>query len=141
MTGVLDKKYGELLKLKQPHVIRNQSDYDQMSALAKELVMKQNRSTQETELLKLVGVLIDQWQKNRPAQLPKATPLDVLEYLMEENNHKAADLCNNGITDKGTLSKILTGNLAISKSVAMRLAKLYKVNPALFISFESSATS
>ncbi len=135
MRAALDKEYGKLLSLKQPHVIENQADYDQMQALAKELVMKKNRTTHETNLLKLVGVLVDQWQRLHPAELPEATPRDVLEFLMEENGHKAADLCERKITDKGTLSKILSGDLGISKTIAVRLAKLYKVDPALFITF------
>ncbi len=55
---------------------------------------------------------------------------------MGENNHKSADLCAMQIIDKGTLSKILSGKIKISNEVAMRLAKLYKTNPLLFINFD-----
>jgi hypothetical protein len=57
------------------------------------------------------------------------------EYANEANGHCATDLYEKGITDKGTLSKILSGRLSISNTVAFRLGQLYSVNPALFVSF------
>jgi len=136
MTAVVEKQaYGKLLSEKLPHVISSKKDYDEMRELAKELIIAKKRTAAETELLKLVGVLIDQWQSRQP-RLPKAGPTEILEYLMEEHSHRAADLCDAGIADKGTLSKILSKKIKISNEIAMRLAKFYKTDPTLFITFE-----
>jgi antitoxin component HigA of HigAB toxin-antitoxin module len=136
MTALLDKKaYGKLLSAKLPHVITSQGEYKEMSALARELMLKgPKKNPSEIELLKLVGILIDVWQKSQP-QVPKVSPREVLEFLMEANGHCATDLYEKGITDKRTLSKILSGRLSISNTVAFRLGQLYSVNPALFVSF------
>ncbi len=79
--------------------------------------------------------MLDQWQKNQ-VQLPKSTPAKVLEFLMESNEHRITDLANKEIADKGTLSKILSGQIKVSNEVAKRLADLYGVSPLVFIAFE-----
>ena len=136
MTATLDKKaYGKLLSSKLPHLISSPSEYDEARNVVRELMVKKDRTTAERELLKLYGLLLDQWQKSQ-LQLPKTTPAKVLEFLMESNEHRITDLANKEIADKGTLSKILSGQIKVSNEVAKRLSDLYKVSPLIFITFE-----
>jgi len=132
MTAVLDKKaYGKLLTKTLPHVITSAKEHKEMLSRAEELMLNTKRSASETELLKLVVALIEDWERN--IKLPEdVSPVDVLKFLMEAHKHQPSDLW--GIIDKSTLSNILSeARPSISKAVAKTLGDFYHVSPGVFI--------
>ena len=59
----------------------------------------------------------------------KSSPAEMLEFLMEENGLKPADLP----IPASRVSEILAGKRDISKAQAIALAERFKVSPAVFI--------
>ncbi|MBI4533888.1 MAG: transcriptional regulator [Candidatus Melainabacteria bacterium] len=127
------RKYKRLISQQLPHVIESKEEHEKALNLVYELMTKgTTRSPEETALLKLLNVLISDYER-RLNLFPTddVSPLDVLRHLMESNNHTAKDLW--GIADKAVISKILSAERSISKSVAKGLAEFYNVPAGLFI--------
>lgn len=75
----------------------------------------------------LVELVRDYEQANFP--MKKSTPAEMLEFLMEENELKPADLP----LPASRVSEILTGKRDVSKTQAVALGEFFRVSPALFI--------
>jgi HTH-type transcriptional regulator / antitoxin HigA len=63
--------------------------------------------------------------------IPDASPRDLLEFLMEQQGLKQEDLAD--CAPQSRISEILSGKRTISKEIAKRLAKRFKVSVNLFI--------
>lgn len=116
-----------------PRVIESKSDHEKAFALAVSLIDKaDNRSAEETALLRLLSVLIESYESKKfmPAA-DDASGVDALKHLMESNGHTAKDLW--AFADKAVISKILAGDRAISKNFAKALAAFYSVPASVFI--------
>ena len=133
MSAVLNKsRYGKLLAFALPEVIETSEAHIRACTLVKKLLIKDVLSPEEIKLLKLLTALIVAYEKEKYPNWGNASPLDVLEHLMDSNGHTAKDLWG-VIGDKGTVSKVLNGHRSISKLQAKQLAKFYSVSPATFI--------
>jgi HTH-type transcriptional regulator/antitoxin HigA len=126
--------YAALLKKYCPRVIETKRDYRRMCKQASELLLLGDEiSEEEILIVKLLGTLIQAYEREHfNFGTEDVTPLRVLKHLMEANEHTARDLWD-VIADKGTISKILSGQRSISKAQAKKLAAFYHVTPALFI--------
>lgn len=126
------KKYSELLIQALPRVIETKKDHEEAFALAVSLIDKaEERSSEETALLKLLTILIENYETNKFMLHERTSGLDALKHLMEANHHSAKDLWT--FADKAVVSKILAGERAISKNVARALAGFYNVPVSVFI--------
>jgi HTH-type transcriptional regulator / antitoxin HigA len=132
MPLVIDKAaYNELLIKFQPKIIETEEEYSQTHRVLLELMMRRDRSREETALLKLLIALVKEFDEKQE-QLEPASPCEVLAYLMEENQIKQADLVGK-IGSKGVVSEIVNGKRSISKTQAKTLAEIFRVSPAVFI--------
>ena len=121
MTLTIDKTiYSQLLGKFQPRIIKNIEEYNEASCILLELMMRPERSPEETELLQLIAVIIQEFDKKQEQPEP-ASPQEVLLHLMEERNFKQVDLVGK-IGSKGVVSEIVNGKRSISKSQAKSLA-------------------
>ncbi len=125
-------KYAKLLAYALPEAIDSSEAHLRACAEVKKLLNKDGITPEEKKLAKLLTALIVAYEKEKFPYLGNASPLDVLEHLMENQGHTAKDLWG-VIGDKGTVSKILNGHRGISKLQAKQLAKFYGVSPATFI--------
>jgi HTH-type transcriptional regulator / antitoxin HigA len=126
-------EYRVLLDTNLPRVITTARQHKLMSKRAEELMVKgDRRSAAETEFLKLIVSLIEAWE-NHIDLPPKATPVEVLHFLMEARGHTPKDLESSVGMDKSLLSNVLKGQREISKEMAKKLASFYRVSPAVFI--------
>lgn len=126
------KKYSELLTQALPRVIETKTDHEEAFALAVSLIDKgESRSVEETALLKLLTVLVENYESKKFMLSERTSGLDALKHLMEANNHTAKDLWP--FADKAVISKILAGERTISKNVARALAGFYNVPVSVFI--------
>jgi HTH-type transcriptional regulator/antitoxin HigA len=127
-------KYGKILQIARPRTIDNNADYRRVSEQISKLIDSGNKkTTEESVLLKLLVTLAEEYErKHYKNPGGKASPLEVLRYLMEEHKHTAKDLWT-VIGDKSLVSRILHNERSISKQVATRLAEFYHVSPAVFI--------
>ncbi len=135
MTGAISgKKYAELLTKNLPRVIENDRELKKVIAEVQAFMIRADSLTPEEDaLLDLMIALVENYESKKYGDMKSSvTPLNILEHLMDSNFHTAKDLWE-VVGDKGTVSKILSGERAISKSIAKRLANFYHVSPSLFI--------
>jgi len=132
MTLTIDKTiYSQLLGKFQPKIIKTIEEYDEANRILLELMLRTERSPEETELLQLIAVIIQEFDKKQEQPEP-ASPQEVLLHLMEERELKQVDLVGK-IGSKGVVSEIVNGKRSISKSQAKTLAEIFHVSSSVFI--------
>ena len=77
----------------------------------------------------LGGHIADYDEKHHRVEAPP--PRETLKFLMQQHGLKQTDLAD--LVDQGTLSKILRGDRAISKTLAKALAARFKVSVGTFL--------
>jgi len=123
-------EYGRLLKAVQPKRIESKKEHARFIGQIEALMLKgeDKLTSAEQTLLELLVELVRDFEQARfPAK--KASPAEMLKYLMQENHLKPADLPLPG----SRVSEILTRKRAISKAQARALADRFGVSLALFI--------
>jgi HTH-type transcriptional regulator/antitoxin HigA len=131
MTTATEIEYGQLLQMILPRVITNRKDHARFLAEVERLMLKGEGSLTpaESTLLDLLFDLVhDYEQKTLPRPKP-STPAEMLEFLMDQNSLKAADLP----LPRSRVSEILSGKRAITKSQAIALGERFRVSPSLFL--------
>ena len=133
-TAISKEKYARLLADRLPCVIDSKEDYARVMADVQALMVRGDRlGPEESALLQLMVLLLQDYESRRfKLDEESVTPFEMLEHLMETHGHKAKDLWD-VIGDKGTVSKLLSGERQISKGQAKRLGDFYGVSAALFI--------
>ncbi len=81
-------------------------------------------------LLETVGNLIEEYENDHFIQ-PNSEPIDVLKYLMQENNLTQKDL--NILGSQGVVSEILNGKRELNVRQIKALAEKFKISPSAFI--------
>lgn len=112
--------------------IRNEEEYDRTVALMNYLVdvVGDKKTHALAGLLDLVGELVEDYESRHFAIEP-SEPREVLRYLIEVRGLKQGDLAE--IVAQSNLSAILAGKRKISASLAGKLARFFKVSPAVFV--------
>lgn len=124
--------YGKLLAKTQPHVIRTEKEYDEALALVEELMHKDVLSPEEDQLFDLLIILVEKYEEEYYPIKIERTPLERLQYLMEVNNLKQADLASI-FGSRGTTSEVLNGKREISKNAAIKLGERFCLPPTYFM--------
>jgi HTH-type transcriptional regulator / antitoxin HigA len=128
-------QYGRLLTGFSPVAIESSAEHDRAMKAAAALMGKEIRSPAETSLLKLLAVLIEDYEQKRYS-LGEATPLEVLKELMRAREMQAKDLWPT-FGSKGITSEVLNGKRGISNDMARKLGELFRVSPAVFVALHS----
>lgn len=124
-------EYGTLLAQYQPKPITTEAENEKAIALAQELEHRSHLSEEEETFLELLLVLIEKFE-DKTYFIPKGNPLEMLKYLMTENEIKQEELV--GITgSRGEFQQVVNGKRSISKNQAKTLAKFFHVDISLFI--------
>ncbi|WP_310488372.1 transcriptional regulator [Chamaesiphon sp. VAR_69_metabat_338] len=132
MTLTLDRdNYPQLLAEFVPQAIDSEAEYDRALAIAERLTFKQDKTAAEIKLLKLIVVLIEDYETEH-YPMEHVTPHELLQHLMESNNTRQADLVGL-IGSRGVVSEVVNGKRAISKAQAKALGEFFDVSPGLFI--------
>ncbi len=85
-------------------------------------------------LVRLLLHTVAEWEKIHEAPYVEGVVGHVvLKSLMDEHKITQKQLEEEGIMQQSLVSKVLLGKRTISKTLAKRLAKRFKVSPALFI--------
>lgn len=132
MTLTFDtNNYRHLLAEIVPVAIETEEEYDRILKIVEELTFKQNRTTEEKALHKLLVILIEAYEtENYP--LEQSPPHEILQHIMEASGTRQADLVGI-IGSSGVVSEVVNGKRAISKAQAKALSEYFKVSPSLFI--------
>jgi HTH-type transcriptional regulator / antitoxin HigA len=132
MTITLDRdNYSQLLAEFVPQEIDSEVEYDRALAIAEHLVFKQNSTTAEIKFLKLIAILIKDYETVH-YPIDHVSPHELLQHLMESNQTRQADLVGL-IGSRGVVSEVVNGKRAISKTQAKALGEFFSVSPGLFI--------
>jgi HTH-type transcriptional regulator/antitoxin HigA len=127
-----ETRYRRLLSRTMPVVIETEEENERMLAIVEKLMDKgEKMSPEEDKLLKLLARLIEDFEK-RYYQPEDATPLEVLQHLMESRDVKQTHL-SEVFGSKGIASEVLSGKRGISKTHAQALADYFHVTADLFI--------
>jgi HTH-type transcriptional regulator/antitoxin HigA len=132
MTITLDKNnYPQLLAELVPQAIDSEAEYDRALAIAERLTFKKDRTEAEIKFLKLVVVLIEDYEAEH-YRMDDVAPYELLQHLMESNGTRQADLVGL-IGSRGVVSEVVNGKRSISKAQAKALGEFFNVSPGLFI--------
>jgi HTH-type transcriptional regulator/antitoxin HigA len=126
-----EKTYGQLLRRALPHVIRTDEECERLTSELLRLDERENATLEEKELAELLTVLIEAYEERRHP-IPKASPQQTLQHLMEARNLTQKDLWK-VFGSKGITSEVFHGKRSISKAHAKKLAAFFHVSAELFI--------
>ncbi len=112
-------------------MIRSYSD--SIAARLAELVGKGRRRTlSETRLMRLLAVLVEDYDRRHALPPDDSTPAERLRYLIEMSG-KPVSALTPVFGQRSHVSEALSGKRRISLEQARRLAGLFSVKPAIFL--------
>jgi HTH-type transcriptional regulator / antitoxin HigA len=130
-TLTVSDEYGELLKKVPPKVIRTEKENEAYTEILYELDRRSKRLTAaEKELAELLTLLIEDFEEKR-YRLPRAKPVDVVRFLMEQHGLLQKDLVDVFGT-RSIVSEVLSGKRELNKEHIARLSARFHVSPEVF---------
>jgi antitoxin component HigA of HigAB toxin-antitoxin module len=90
------------------------------------------RSVAETRLLRLLALLVEDYDRRHALPPDHSTPAEKLQFLLEHSGKTAADL-KAIFGQRSHVHEALTGKRAISAPQARKLGQLFRVEPGLFL--------
>ena len=125
--------YQELLAETVPEVIANEAQYRDISARLGDLVGKgRSRGHEETRLMRLLAVLVEDYDRRHALPADTSTPAERLRFLLEHSGKRPSDLVP-VFGQRSHVNEALNGRREISLAKARLLAKLFGVKPAIFL--------
>jgi HTH-type transcriptional regulator/antitoxin HigA len=125
--------YEQLLIESVPQVIETEKQYREIGARFGELVGKgRARTRDESKLMRLLALLIEDYDNRNALPPEKSSPAERLRFLLEHSGKTPADLLP-VFGQRSHVSEALNGKRMISAGQAHNLAKMFSVNPGLFI--------
>ena len=132
MTLTFDRAiYTDLLSQVTPKVIETEAEYEQTLAVVESFAFNQNRTAEQTALYKLLVLLVEAYESEY-YPISEASPIDVLNHILEASDTKPADLVGL-IGSSSVVAEIVNGTRAINEAEAKILSDRFKVSPSLFI--------
>jgi HTH-type transcriptional regulator/antitoxin HigA len=123
--------YTALLAKLPPRVIRSDEQNEAyIEALYEMEQRKGRRSKEERELADLLTLLIEDYEAKH-YELPKASPLEVIAFLMDQHGLKQKDLVDVFGTPS-IVSEVMRGKRDLNKEQIRRLSERFHVSPAVF---------
>ena len=125
--------YGNLLVEYLPGVIQTEDENEKAIEFAGRLMKKgdTNRSPEETRLLDLLIILIENYEE-KAYPIAGAKPADTLRSLMDEHELKQTDMVVIFVS-QGVVSQVLNGKREISKAQARKLSERFRLPIDMFI--------
>jgi HTH-type transcriptional regulator/antitoxin HigA len=125
-------EYAALLSSTLPAVIRSEVENERCIRQFEELDRKGSRmSAAERRMAELLTLLIEDFEEKHYA-LKAASPVDVLNELMQANNLKQKDLLDVFGTPS-IVSEVLHGKRQLTTEHIRRLSRRFHVSPEVFI--------
>ncbi len=127
----VSREYSELLGKIPPKVIRSEKENEAYTEILYELDQRGKALTPaEKELAELLTLLIEDFEERR-YRLPRAKPLGVLRFLMEQHELRQKDLVDVFGT-ASIVSEVLNGKREMNKEHIKRLSERFHVSPEVF---------
>ena len=113
-----------------PHIIRNE---EQLAAYTKALFRltgEPKPTAAQVEAIELLTLLIERYEEEH-FTVPKASPGDVLRFLIERHGLKQRDLAAD-LGGESVVSEVLSGKRRLNATHIENLSKRFHVSPAVF---------
>ena len=125
--------YEHLLTETLPEVIEDDLHYEAIGDRLSELVRKgTSRTAGETKLMKLLALLVRDYDSRNSLPPDDNTPGERLRFLLEHSGKTVADLLSI-FSQRSHVNEALNGRRRISAEHARKPGKLFRVNPGLFV--------
>jgi len=112
------------------HVIRSDKELGEYTEDLLMLSAKAHPTRVEQDLIELLTVLIEHYEAEHHP-IPDASPIEVLQYLMEQNGLRQRDLVPE-LGSEANVSLILSGKRSLTKEHIAKLSDRFHVSPASF---------
>jgi HTH-type transcriptional regulator/antitoxin HigA len=127
----MNVEYSRLLTKFSPKVIRTEKANEEYTAALYELDQRDATLTRaEKKLAELLTLLIEDFESKRYV-LPRAKPVEVLRFLMEQDGLKQKDLADVFGT-RSIVSEVLSGKRKLNREHIRRLSERFHVSPEVF---------
>jgi HTH-type transcriptional regulator / antitoxin HigA len=124
-------KYAALLAKAAPTVIHTEEENERSTTMLYELSQNHgDLSADERKLAELLALLVEDFEEKH-YQLPKASPIEAISFLMDQNGLKQKDLVDVFGTPS-IVSEVLNGKRDLNKDHISRLVDRFHVSPELF---------
>src|SRR5690242_13358923 len=90
------------------------------------------RHSGETKLMRLLSVLVQDYDRRHPFPTEPTTPAERLRYLLEESRKTPADMLV-VFGQRSHVNEALNGKRPISAAQARRLGAMFHLNPGYFL--------
>jgi HTH-type transcriptional regulator / antitoxin HigA len=125
--------YEDLLVESSPQVIETWEHYESVGRRFGDLVGKGcQRTPEETKLMRLLGILIQDYDRRHSMPPVDSTPAERLQFLLENSGKKPANLLP-VFGQRSHVHEALQGRRPISAAQARKLGEMFHVNPGLFL--------
>jgi HTH-type transcriptional regulator/antitoxin HigA len=123
----------ELLAKTTPAKIETEAEYIERSDELAELLARGSRRTaSQTRLMRLLAVLVEDYDRARAMPPDGGTPAERLQFLMEHSGKNPLEL-RPVFGQRSHINEALNGKRPISAEQARKLGEIFNVKPGLFV--------
>jgi HTH-type transcriptional regulator / antitoxin HigA len=116
--------------------VKTKEEYQAAVEVLGHLAMRQDLDEGARDYLSALSQFIGDYERHKCRRATAGMkPLDVLRYLMEENDMSTTDL-GYVMGSRGLASEVLNGKRGLSKTIIRRLAERFAVDPGVFLEKE-----
>jgi HTH-type transcriptional regulator/antitoxin HigA len=113
-----------------PHLIRNEQQLEAYTSALYRLTSAAQPTPAQVEAIELLTLLIERYEEEHYA-VPKASPADVVRFLLEQHGMKQRDLAGE-LGGESVVSEVLSGKRRLNAAHIEVLSKRFHVSPAVF---------
>lgn len=128
--------YEELVRLYPPRKIHDQIDLENATEVADWIALRAQNDAQ-LDYLELLGDLMEDYENRAMKPQKPASPLELLNYLVRENEISTRELGRILGVDHSVAARMLRGERTITLDHARSLGARFKIQPTLFLSLPS----
>lgn len=112
-------------------IIKSERQYYNYCNILEHLVVLKKKTKAEQEVIELLTLLIEKWDEEH-STLKESDPIELLRFLMKENNLRSINLARLLEISPSLLSDILNYRRGLSKEIIRKLSERFKVSQELF---------
>jgi len=127
----IPRTFKDLCRVWTPRAIHDSAEFENASEIMNALAGRDLNKDQE-DYLETVSILVDEFDRSHNEQPGKASPLAVLEYLLEEHKISGREL-GRILGNEAIGGFILRGERGITVEQAKKLGEHFSVDPSLFL--------
>jgi len=113
-----------------PHLIRSEKQVAAYTKALYQLTSEPCPTAAQVEAIELLTVLIERYEEEHYS-IPKASPADVLRFLLDRHGLKQRDLAAE-LGGESVVSEVLSGKRRLNAAHIEELSKRFHVSPAVF---------